>query len=79
MTNHHTSQSLHANFVRYRYKRLLFEIALAEDMFQRKIDEIFKDLPNVFGIADDILTVGYDVDGKDHDDTLWRVLQMADR
>ena len=27
------------------------------------------DLPNVFGIADDILVVGYDVDGIDHDDT----------
>ena len=39
-------------------------------MFQWKIDEIFKDLPNVFGIADDILVVGYDSDGKDHDDTL---------
>ena len=35
-----------------------------------KIDEIFKDLPNVFGIADDILIVGYDNDGKDHGDTL---------
>ena len=35
-------------------------------MFQHKIDEIFKDLPNVFhDIADDILVVGYDSDGKD--------------
>ena len=38
-------------------------------MFQ-KTDKIVKDLPNVFGIADDILVVGYDVDSKDHDDTL---------
>ena len=37
-------------------------------MFQRKIDEIFKGLPNVFGIADDILVVGYDIDGKDLDE-----------
>ena len=46
----------------------------AEDMFQicskEKIDEIFKDLPNVFGITDDILVVGYDADGKDHDVSL---------
>ena len=35
-------------------------------MFQRKIDEIFKDLPNVFGIVDDILVVGYEADGKVH-------------
>ena len=39
-------------------------------MFQRKLDKIFKGLPNVFGFADDILVVGYDIDGKDHDDTM---------
>ena len=35
-----------------------------------KIDKTFKDLPNVFGIVDDILVIGYESDGKDHDDTL---------
>ena len=39
-------------------------------MFQRKINEMFKDLLNVFDIADDILVVGYDINGKDHDDTI---------
>ena len=34
------------------------------------VGEIFKDLPNVFGIADAILFVGYGVNGKVHDDTL---------
>ena len=58
----------------YRYQRLPFGAAPAGNIFQRKMDEIFKDLPNVFGIADDILVLGYDVDGKDHDHTLWRVL-----
>ena len=48
-------------------------------MFQRKIDEIFKYLQNVFGIEDDILVVRYDVDGKDHEDTLQRVLRYGDR
>ena len=43
-------------------------------MFQRKIDEIFKDMPNVSGIADDILVVGYEADGKVHDKRVWRVL-----
>ena len=47
-----------------------------KDMFQRKIDEIYKGLPNVFGTAD-ILVVGYDGDGKDHDDTLKKVLQIC--
>ena len=58
------------HFGRYRYKRLPFGAAPAGDMFQRTIDEIFKGLPNVFAIADDILVVGYDVDGEDHDDIL---------
>ena len=37
-------------------------------MFHRKIDAISKELPNVFGIADDILVVGYDDDDHDDDD-----------
>ena len=52
-------------------------VSPAGNMFQRKIDEIFKDLPNVFDIADDILAVGYEADGNDHDDTLWRVLKTC--
>ena len=43
----------------YQHARLLFETAFAGDMFQMKIEEIFKELPNVCGIADDILIVGY--------------------
>ena len=57
-------------FGRYRCKRLPFGVAPAGDMFQRKTGEIFKYLSNVFGIADGILVVGYDVDGKNHDDTI---------
>ena len=38
-------------------------------LFQRK-PTCFQDLPNVFGIADNILAVGYNSDGKDHDDTV---------
>ena len=30
----------------------------------RKIGEIFKDMPDVFSIADDILVVGYEADGR---------------
>ena len=29
-------------------------------MFQRKIDELFQELPNTFGIADDILIAEFD-------------------
>ena len=41
------------------------------------MDEIFKELSNVFSIADDILIVGYEADGKDHDETLQRRLQIC--
>ena len=34
--------------------RLPSEVAPAGDIFQRQIYEIFKELPNIFGIADDI-------------------------
>ena len=63
-------------FGRYRYKYLPFR---AGNMFQHKIDEIFNDMPNVFGIADDILVVGYDNNGRDHDETVCKVLQTCSK
>ena len=42
-------------------------------MFQCKTDEIFSDMPNVFGIVDDILIIGYDENGADHDTTVHKV------
>ena len=41
-----------------------------------RLEEICKDLPNVFGIAYENFIVGYDADGKDHDRTLRQVMQM---
>ena len=32
-------------------------------MLQKRIDEIFKELPSIFGIADEILIVEYGDDG----------------
>ena len=46
-------------------------------MFQSKIDEIFNDMPNVFGIADDILVIGYEKDGADHDEAVYSVLKWC--
>ena len=54
-----------------------FRAAPTGIMFQWKINKIFENLPNVFGIADDIAVVGYDSDDKDHDEMLWQVLQYA--
>ena len=64
-------------FGRYRYKRLPYGATPVRDTFQRKIDEIFKYLLNVLTIADDILIVKYDVDGKDHNNKLLRVPQIC--
>ena len=46
-------------------------------MFQHKINVIFKEPPNVFGITDDILIVGYDPDGRYHDRMLRSVMQIC--
>ena len=51
-------------------------MVLVDDMFQGKIDEIFRCLPNVFGIADDTLIVWYDVKGRDHNMALRWVMQI---
>ena len=69
--------SFACQFSRYRYKRLPFGEAPAGNMFQREIDKIFQDLPKVFCIVDDILVIEYEADGKDHDETLQRVLQVC--
>ena len=45
-------------------------------MFQHKTDEIFNGMPNAFGIADDILVIGYDKDGTDHDEAVHNVLRQ---
>ena len=37
--------------------------------------KFFKDMPNVFGIADDILVIGYDKDGTHHDKAVCKVLR----
>ena len=64
-------------FGRNIYKWLPFGVTPAGDMFQRKVDEIFKDIPNVFGVKDNILFSGYEADVKDQDETVWRVLQRC--
>ena len=64
-------------FGRYRFSRLPFGVVSVGNMFQRKINEIFKGLPNVYNKADDILTVGYDADGRDHNRTLRQVMKIC--
>ena len=42
----------------YRFKRLPFRVKLSQDIFQRKLDEVYMGIPNVMGIADDIVVCG---------------------
>ena len=64
-------------FGSYHYKCLLFGAMLVGNMFQRKINKIFNDIPNVFGIAENILVIGYDKDGADHDEAVYSVLEQC--
>ena len=64
-------------FGRYRYKHLPFGAAPAGDKFQHKIDDTFNDIPNVFGIVDDILVIGYHKDGTDADKIVNKVLKCC--
>ena len=66
-------------FGKYQYIRLPFGAAPAGNMFQKKIDELFNDIPNVFGIADDNLIEGFNEDSMDHDVRLEQVLQRYSR
>ena len=69
--------TLSCPFGRYQYARLPFGAALAGYMFQRKIDKLFNDISNVFGIANDILIAGFDANDRDHDASLKQVLQTC--
>ena len=70
MKNHHFL----FHFTDIMNARLPFGAAPAGDMFQKKIDELFSDIPNVLGIDDDTWTAGFDVDGRDQEGRLEQVL-----
>ena len=65
------------HFAKYGFPRLPFEMVPARDSFQQNIDEIFKDLPNVFGLADNIIIVGNDTDNRDHDKSIIWVIKIC--
>ena len=60
-------------FGRYWYKHLPFGAAPVGNMLKQKNDEIFNDMPKIFGFADDILVIGYDEDGADHNKAVYNV------
>ncbi|MEW8548052.1 MAG: RNase H-like domain-containing protein [Candidatus Thiodiazotropha sp.] len=62
-------------FGRYRYLRLPMGIRSSQDIFQRKVDEIFEGLQGVTSICDDILVFGRS--RAEHDLNLEKVLQKS--
>ena len=64
-------------FGRYRYMRLSFRVLSVRGRFKRKINDVLKEMPNVFGIVDDILVSSYDKNGTDHGTNLGRILQIS--
>ena len=64
-------------FGRFRFLRLPFGVSCAQDIFQKKVDETFGDMPGVAGIADDVVIFGHQEDGSDHDANLRRVMERA--
>ena len=65
------------SFGRCRCKHLLFEEALVGNMFQHKINKIFNDMPNVFGIANNILVIGYDKDRTGNNEAVCSILKWC--
>ena len=64
-------------FGRYRYNRLPFGLNIAQDVYQKKVDETFGDIAGCTGISDDLVIAGWKDDGSDHDATLREVLERA--
>ena len=60
---------------RYCYLRVPVGASLSSDVYQYKVDEIFEDISQCVGIADDIVIFGYN--DHHHDATLYSVLDRA--
>ena len=69
------TQSSYLTMFACPFGRSWFGVVPVGDMFQHKIDEIFNDMPDVFGTADDILVIGYDEDGTDHEEVVYDMLR----
>ena len=62
-------------FGRYRFLRLPFGLVISQDVFQQKLDAIFRGIPNVTGIADDLIISGRTE--EEHDTAVIQVLVTA--
>ena len=62
---------------RYRYTVMPFRITVAGDVFQRKLDQYFRQINQVIVIADNIMVVGKQQNNRDHDTALTNLLETA--
>ena len=62
-------------FGRFRFKRLPFGIRVSQDIFQRKLDEVYKDIDNITNIADDIIISGST--REEHDEAFVKMLEAS--
>ena len=62
-------------FGRYRPKRLQFGLVISQDVFQQKLDSIFNGIPNVTGIADDLIVAG--ATEEEHDAAFIQLMETA--
>ena len=60
---------------RFQSTRLPMSSTVAQDVFQRKLDAIFLDVPGVTGIADDMIIYGKD--DLEHDGNLLNFLEVC--
>ena len=60
---------------RFQWTRLPMGSIVAQDMFQKKLDAIFLNIPGVTGIADDMIIYGKD--NQEHDECLVNFLKVC--
>ena len=62
-------------FGRYKFNRLPFGVRVSQDVFQKKLDHAYEGIPNVTGIADDIIVSG--ATAEEHDKALIAMLEAS--
>ena len=59
----------------YHFRRLPFRVKLSQDIFQHKLDEVYRGIRNVMGIADDIVVCGSTP--SEHDQAFCKMLKAT--
>ena len=70
-SRHITTFAIHAGL--FRYRRLLFGVKAASELFQKAISDLLRGIPGVKNLSDDIII--YERDQISHDSTLRSTLE----